>query len=132
MRAKPPTTCRAARIVAALLVLATALPAPESWAQGANEATKDIAADPQDAAYWLRNREGWFWYRDPLASTPRPAPSGPKPPRELVEFEAMQKAPEAFRAARPMLALRDCHARHLLPPLALPPRRSTSPGRLVA
>ena len=44
MRAKPPTTCRAARIVAALLVLATALPAPESWAQGANEATNASGA----------------------------------------------------------------------------------------
>ena len=81
MRAKPSTTCRIARIAAALLVLATALPAPESWARGANDDSKAIAADdPQDAAYWLRNREGWFWYRDPPAAAPRPAPPAPKPP----------------------------------------------------
>jgi conjugal transfer pilus assembly protein TraF len=78
--------------------MAAALPtAPESWAQGANEATRAVAADPQSAAYWLRNREGWFWYRDPPASTPRPAPSAPKPPRELVEFEAMQKRLEDLK-----------------------------------
>jgi hypothetical protein len=65
MRAKPPTTCRTARIAAALLVMAAALPTAPSWAQGANDDTKAIAADPEDAAYWLRNREGWFWYRDP-------------------------------------------------------------------
>ena len=98
MRAKPSTNCRTARIAAALLVLATALPAPESWARGANDDSKAIAADdPQDAAYWLRNREGWFWYRDPPAAARRPAPSAPKPPRELVEFEAMQKRLEDLK-----------------------------------
>ena len=97
MRAKPPTTCRTARIVAVLLAMSAALPTAPSWAQGANEATKEIVADPQDAAYWLRNREGWFWYRDPPASTPRPAPSAPKPLRELVEFEAMQKRLEDLK-----------------------------------
>jgi len=77
--------------------MAAALPTAPSWAQGANEATKEIAADPQDAAYWLRNREGWFWYRDPPAAAPRPAPPAPKPPRELVEFEAMQKRLEDLK-----------------------------------
>ena len=46
MRAKLSTTCRTARFAAALLVMAAALPAPASWAQGANEGTKAIAADP--------------------------------------------------------------------------------------
>jgi len=77
--------------------MAAALPTAPSWAQGANEATKEIAADPLDAAYWLRNREGWFWYRDPPAASPRPAPPAPKPPRELVEFEAMQKRLEDLK-----------------------------------
>ena len=97
MRAKLSTTCRTARFAAALLVMAAALPTAPSWAQGASDDTKAIAADPQDAAYWLRNREGWFWYRDPPASTPRPAPSAPKPPRELVAFEAMQKRLEDLK-----------------------------------
>ena len=58
---------------------------------------KAVAADPEDAAYWLRNREGWFWYRDPPAAARRPAPPAPKPPRELVEFEAMQKRLEDLK-----------------------------------
>ncbi|MBE0612146.1 MAG: conjugal transfer protein TraF [Burkholderiales bacterium] len=49
--------------------------------------------DPVSNSYWLRNREGWFWYRDP----PLPAPKSPLPPAasrrppELARFEAMQK-----------------------------------------
>ena len=97
MRAKLLTTCRTARFAAALLVMAAALPTAPSWAQGASDDTKAIAADPQDAAYWLRNREGWFWYRDPPLAAPRPAPLAPKPPRELVEFEAMQKRLEHLK-----------------------------------
>ena len=92
MRAKPPTTCRTARIAAALLVMAAALLIVPSWARGASDDTKAVAADPEDAAYWLRNREGWFWYRDPPAAARRPAPPAPKPPRELADFEAMQWA----------------------------------------
>jgi conjugal transfer pilus assembly protein TraF len=44
-------------------------------------------------AYWRRNREGWFWYRDPPeAITRRKAtPTPPARPRELADFEAMQK-----------------------------------------
>jgi conjugal transfer pilus assembly protein TraF len=55
--------------------------------------------DPSDPAetrtvdYWLRNREGWFWYRDPRPPTPKPkpAPAAPTRPKELADFEAMQK-----------------------------------------
>ena len=94
MRAKPSTNCRTALIAAALLVVATALTAaPASWAQGANDDTKAVAADPEGAAYWLRNREGWFWYRDPPEPLRPPKESSPAPSRspELVRFEAMQK-----------------------------------------
>ena len=45
---------------------------------GANDDTKAVAADPEDAAYWLRNREGWFWYRDPPAAARRPSLAGTK------------------------------------------------------
>src|SRR5471032_361983 len=51
----------------------------------------DLPSTP--GTYWLRNSEGWFWYRDPPAA-PRPPKASPVPqsrPRELVEFEAMQK-----------------------------------------
>ncbi|MBE0623509.1 MAG: conjugal transfer protein TraF [Burkholderiales bacterium] len=45
------------------------------------------------ASYWLRNSEGWFWYRDPPEARrpPRAPPAPQSRPRELVEFEAMQK-----------------------------------------
>jgi len=44
-------------------------------------------------AYWLRKREGWFWYRDPRApvAPPKIAPPVDAKPRELADFEAMQK-----------------------------------------
>lgn len=97
MSARVRTTRRAARTRAVLLAFAMALSATTAWAQSASTDTQQIEPDPQSAAYWLRNREGWFWYRDPPASTPRPAPSAPKPPRELVEFEAMQKRLEDLK-----------------------------------
>jgi conjugal transfer pilus assembly protein TraF len=46
-----------------------------------------------DATYWLRKREGWFWYRDP-PEPPRPPKESTSPPSrspELTRFEAMQK-----------------------------------------
>ncbi len=49
--------------------------------------------DPVSNSYWLRNREGWFWYRDPpppAAKSPFP-PAAPKRLAELTDFEAMQK-----------------------------------------
>jgi len=97
MRVKVNTTRKAAHLAAALLAVATALPCSPSWAQGANDDKMAIAADPEDAAYWLRKREGWFWYRDPPVAAPRPAPPASKPPRELVEFEAMQKRLEDLK-----------------------------------
>jgi conjugal transfer pilus assembly protein TraF len=91
------TTRKATRTFAALLAVAMALSATTASAQSANTDARQIEPDPQSTAYWLRNREGWFWYRDPPASTPQPAPSAPKPPRELVEFEAMQKRLEDLK-----------------------------------
>ncbi len=86
-----------ARIACVLLTLSTVLAAPAAWAQGASDDANAIAPDPQDLAYWLRNREGWFWYRDPPIP-PRPAaPAVPKPPRELADFEAMQKRLEELK-----------------------------------
>ena len=45
------------------------------------------------ASYWLRNRDGWFWYRDPPppAAKSLPKPAAPQKQPELAEFEAMQK-----------------------------------------
>jgi len=97
MSARVRTTRRAARTRAVLLAFAMALSATTASAQSASTDTQQIEPDPQSAAYWLRNREGWFWYRDPPVAAPRPAPPAPKPPRELVEFEAMQKRLEDLK-----------------------------------
>lgn len=62
-----------------------------------------------DDSYWRDRERGWFWYDDPLPernedSKPKPkavptisAPTGPKRPRELVEFETLQKRVEDLR-----------------------------------
>jgi conjugal transfer pilus assembly protein TraF len=49
--------------------------------------------------YWRRNREGWFWYRDPPEAVTRPKaiPAPPARPRELVDFEALQKRLEDLK-----------------------------------
>jgi conjugal transfer pilus assembly protein TraF len=57
-------------------------------------------ADPEPpGTYWRRNREGWFWYRDPRETITRPkeVPAVPERPRELIEFEAMQKRLEDLK-----------------------------------
>lgn len=59
-------------------------------------ATSSGASDTETEAplptYWLRNREGWFWYQDPaLEVRKKQASKQERHPKELVEFEAMQK-----------------------------------------
>lgn len=85
------------RILLALAVLSlAALPVA---AQPVDETITTTRADPIETTaestgtYWLRKREGWFWYRDPPASAkpPKAAPPPPSRPPELVEFEAMQQ-----------------------------------------
>jgi conjugal transfer pilus assembly protein TraF len=70
---------------------AAALPAEEDT-PSTSVAGVETPPEPS-AAYWLRNREGWFWYRDPPAPVnPRKAaPAPPNRPPELAEFEAMQQ-----------------------------------------
>ena len=57
-------------------------------------ATTNVTGDTEaSTAYWLRKREGWFWYRDPPApvAPPKASPPVDAKPRELADFEAMQK-----------------------------------------
>lgn len=70
---------------------AAALPADET--SSSRSAVAAETAAEQSSTYWLRNREGWFWYRDPPASVkpPRAPARQPSRPPELVEFEAMQQ-----------------------------------------
>lgn len=87
----------AAPILAASLTIALTLSATAAWAQSVTTDPQRLDPEPESVTYWLRNREGWFWYRDPPVAAPRPAPPANKPPRELVEFEAMQKRLEDLK-----------------------------------
>ena len=96
MRATVRSSRLGARTTVAVLLVATMLCVYASPVPGAGDQPR-IAADPHDAAYWLRHREGWFWYRDPPRRAPRPKPDAAKPPRELIEFEAMQERLENLK-----------------------------------
>src|SRR5205823_2078481 len=62
-----------------------------------------------DDSYWRDRERGWFWYDEPRPernedAKPTPntvptlgAPTPPRKPRELVEFEALQKRVEDLR-----------------------------------
>ena len=82
-----------------LALAALCLAALPVAAQPADETIATTRAVPVETTaesigtYWLRKREGWFWYRDPPASAkpPKAAPPPPSRPPELVEFDAMQQ-----------------------------------------
>src|SRR5688500_15737190 len=60
----------------------------------------DAPSDPEPrGTYWLRNREGWFWYRDPPQPLPAPKASAAPPhrPQTLVEIEPMQRRLEDLK-----------------------------------
>ena len=79
--------------VTALLAILLALPTPGL----ADSIVTEDSADIDLATYWLRNREGWFWYRDPPVAVHRSVPPSSKPPHELADFEAMQKRLEDLK-----------------------------------
>ncbi len=93
---------RLSPLLASLLVaLAIGLPTPAVSAESVVEDEAQAPAEPGlvQSAYWLRKREGWFWYRDPPVNVPRPktTPTPHERPTELVEFEAMQKRLEELK-----------------------------------
>ena len=47
----------------------------------------------QAITYWLRNQEGWFWYRDPAPVKRRPnaKPAVSQRQKDLTDFKAMQQ-----------------------------------------
>lgn len=88
------TSMRTLLALAALSL--AALPVAVLPADDTSSSTSAAAVETspeQSSTYWLRNREGWFWYRDPPASVkpPKASPPPPSRPPELVEFEAMQQ-----------------------------------------
>jgi conjugal transfer pilus assembly protein TraF len=87
----------AAPSLAAAFAVALALSATTASAEDGATAPHPFDTEPESITYWLRNREGWFWYRDPPPAAPQPVPPANKRPTELVEFEAMQKRLEDLK-----------------------------------
>ena len=86
----------------AIIALALALPPLAAIPAGEDlpASVTATSADQEPAnTYWRRKREGWFWYRDPPEeiNPPKAAPAPPDRPRELVDFEAMQKRLEDLK-----------------------------------
>jgi conjugal transfer pilus assembly protein TraF len=87
-------------LLAALLVVALISEVAHSAEDGPVIAPIATQTDTEPTVtYWRRNREGWFWYRDPPepAARPNAIPAPPTRPRELVDFEAMQKRLEELK-----------------------------------
>lgn len=77
------------------MALAITLQAGAQAAEGMGADTKAVTAAPETEpviTYWLRHREGWFWYRDPAPTKPtsRSVPAPTQRPKDLTDFEAMQ------------------------------------------
>ena len=81
---------------ATLALFATIFSTVINCAEPGNTVVATGAATNSDAlpSYWLRQQEGWFWYRDPSAPPTAQSPTAQNKeirPKELIEFEAMQK-----------------------------------------
>ena len=106
LRARRSPGCIGACIATSALGLL--LPAPNAIAVPPTVKTAVDRLEPRvDDSYWRDRERGWFWYDDPLperSEVPEPkavpaigAPTAPKRPSELVEFEALQKRVEDLR-----------------------------------
>ena len=82
--------------------------APPDDIPAVEPASLSNAPGSPDAAmtYWHQQREGWFWYRDPLPPKPHLPSSNPsttpKKPKDLSDFEAMQQRLEDLKRAAVM------------------------------
>ena len=87
------------RVFALLATLLwTALACAQTGSAGAR--SDDPSSEKPRPSYWLRNQEGWFWYRDPPIPPKAQAPAkgeAERRPKELVQFEAMQKQLEDLK-----------------------------------
>jgi conjugal transfer pilus assembly protein TraF len=90
------------RIYRTLALLAPLLWTVLACAQSGSGADPSAAPSGEDPVpnYWLRKQEGWFWYRDPPTPPKAQAPAkreADRRPKELVEFEVMQKRLEELK-----------------------------------
>ena len=102
-KARPRNSLAQPLAIAASLALCLGLGAQA--AQAVQTVADDIPAvdpmpvsDAPEAAmtYWRQQREGWFWYRDPVPPKTRP-PSSTKAPKDLNDFETLQRRLEDLK-----------------------------------
>ena len=81
-----------------VLLLGLLLAGPLEAAEGASPAEQsDVMSDLEPpGTYWLRNREGWFWYRDP-PEPPRPPKASPRPAEPPARAGGIRGDAEAAR-----------------------------------
>ena len=90
------------RAFARLLPIAMAI-AISSEILAAEEIGPETRALPAASAseiavtYWRQQREGWFWYRDPVQLKPRARSAPEKRLKDLTDFEAMQQRLEDLK-----------------------------------
>lgn len=78
-------------MAALTLMPALAFLPPEALSAADEVSVADqMTANIEPASYWRRQRDGWFWYREPPIEKPPADKTVPDRPRELIEFEAMQ------------------------------------------
>ena len=78
---------------------AQASPAAQTLADDIPAVDAMPLSDAPEAAMtsWRQQREGWFWYRDPLPPKPRPPSTTPKKPKDLADFESLQQRLEELK-----------------------------------
>ena len=98
-------------LVAGLALIATMVVPPREAAAAPPAPKTATARDATrlDDSYWRDRERGWFWYDDPRPAQTEPAkpepsaipstnaPITPQRPRELLEFEALQRRIEDLR-----------------------------------
>jgi len=94
---RSPTLLRPALIALALGLLSATQAAQTTTID--KQATHSPPDTHQSITYWLRNQEGWFWYRDPAPVTPRPKSKSGTSQRQktLSDFVAMQQRLEDLK-----------------------------------
>lgn len=87
------------RVLALLVPLFSSVLASAQTGTGTDRFDASGSEDPLPS-YWLREQEGWFWYRDPPIAPKAKPPARretDRRPRELIQFEAMQKRLEELK-----------------------------------
>ncbi|MBX9606519.1 MAG: conjugal transfer protein TraF [Gammaproteobacteria bacterium] len=94
---RSPTLIRVV-VIALALGLLSATQAAQTTTIDKQATRSQLAAHPA-IAYWLRNQEGWFWYRDPAPITPRSKskPAASQREKTLADFVAMQERLEDLK-----------------------------------